>query len=244
MVYVSYPDGLLWRANRDGSNPLQLSGPPLYPENPRWSPDGTQILLTDVNSQGPAKSYIVSSEGGTPRRLLPDDSGSELDPNWSPDGRKIVFDVSGGLNPSKEALRILDVASHQVTVVPGSAGVWSPRWSPDGKYIAGLSSGFQGLKVLDIAMRRWTPFPQNSRSDYPAWSRDSRFIYFLRQTTGDCGVYRVSIDGTKTEPVVDLRDWHITGYFSFWMGLDPADTPLFLRDIGTDDIYALSLEQK
>jgi hypothetical protein len=29
-----------------------------------------------------------------------------------------------------------------------------------------------------------------------------------------------------------------------WMGLDPTDRPVFLRDLGTEDIYALSLERK
>jgi hypothetical protein len=29
-----------------------------------------------------------------------------------------------------------------------------------------------------------------------------------------------------------------------YMGLDPTDAPLLLRDIGSSDIYALTLEQK
>ena len=29
-----------------------------------------------------------------------------------------------------------------------------------------------------------------------------------------------------------------------WMGLDPTDAPLFLRNIGTRDIYALNLNVK
>jgi len=28
------------------------------------------------------------------------------------------------------------------------------------------------------------------------------------------------------------------------MGLDPTDAPLLLRDIGSEDIYALTLEEK
>jgi hypothetical protein len=28
-----------------------------------------------------------------------------------------------------------------------------------------------------------------------------------------------------------------------WMGLDPTDAPLLLRDISSNDIYALSLDQ-
>ena len=34
--------------------------------------------------------------------------------------------------------------------------------------------------------------------------------------------------------------WYANG----WLGLDPTDAPLLLRDAGTDEIYALTLEQK
>ena len=63
MAYVTYPDGILWKANRDGSNPVQLSNPPFYAMNPRWSPDSMQILFWDLESN---KIYLVSSQGGTP----------------------------------------------------------------------------------------------------------------------------------------------------------------------------------
>ena len=46
VAYVTFPEGVLWRANRDGSNPVQLTDPPMYPLIPRWSPDGAQILFT------------------------------------------------------------------------------------------------------------------------------------------------------------------------------------------------------
>ena len=95
VAYVTYPDGVLWKANRDGSNPVQLSRPPIYAMNPRWSPDGMQILFWTTRG---SKIYLVSSEGGIPQRLLPDDTAMEGDPNWSPDGRKVIFgDAGGGL---------------------------------------------------------------------------------------------------------------------------------------------------
>jgi len=34
------------------------------------------------------------------------------------------------------------------------------------------------------------------------------------------------------------------GFFGFWLGLDPTDAPLLLRDGGTQNIYALTLERK
>jgi hypothetical protein len=41
-----------------------------------------------------------------------------------------------------------------------------------------------------------------------------------------------------------MNDWHLTGMFGFSMSLDPTDAPLVLRDTGSDDIYALTLEVK
>jgi hypothetical protein len=35
-----------------------------------------------------------------------------------------------------------------------------------------------------------------------------------------------------------------TRIFGFWLGLDPTDAPLLLRDVGTPNIYALTLERK
>jgi Tol biopolymer transport system component len=242
VAYVSYPDGILWKANRDGSNPVQLSSPPIYATNPRWSPDGTEIVFWDVDSSN--KSYLVSSQGGSPQRLVPNDADPEQDPTWSADGSEMVFEAAGSPTQGKDRLRILDLADRHVTALPGSAGLRSPRWSPDGKYIAAMSLDVQGLKVLDVATQRWSTLPVSERMEYPAWSGDSKYIYYLRLVNGDRGVYRIRATGGKPERVADLKDWHITGYFSFWMALDPTDAPLMLRDVGTDDIYALTLEEK
>ncbi|MGA2538715.1 MAG: winged helix-turn-helix domain-containing protein [Terracidiphilus sp.] len=244
VAYVTYPDGILWKANRDGSNPVQLTTGPNYAMNPRWSPDGTEILFTDVPANDPNKIYLVSSHGGSPQRLIPDDADAEEDASWSADGRKIVFRAEGSQTSEKDRLLIFDLASRKVSVLPGSAGLWSPRWSPDGKYIAAMSFEVQGLKLLDVATQRWSTLPANERMDYPVWSSDSKYVYFLRLVNGDRGVYRIRAIGGKIERVADLKDWHITGYYSFWMALDPTDGPLLLRDVGSDDIYALTLDEK
>jgi hypothetical protein len=75
------------------------------------------------------------------------------------------------------------------------------------------------------------------------WSSDSQFIYFVR-AWADPGVFRVRVSGGNAERVVDLKGFRYTGAFNLWMGLNPTDTPMLIRDVGTDDIYALTLEQK
>ena len=159
VAYVTFPEGILWRANRDGSHPVQLTDAPWYPLNPRWSPDGSQILFFQYDWAGHSRSYILPSQGGTPRSLLPEDNEGQSDPNWSPDGHKIVFSTLETLGQTLGVfnLRVLDLASHQITTLPGSEGVWSPRWSPNGRFIAGLYAGPTGrVKIFDFETQRWS----------------------------------------------------------------------------------------
>ena len=239
VAYVTFPDETLWTANRDGSNPVQLSDPPIRAFLPRWLPDGSQIVFYDDSS---ATDYIVSSPGGSPRKLLPEGIGGRRLPFLSPHGHQIVFSSSAAY--PKIPIRILDLDSHQVTTVPGSAGLFAPRWSPDGRYLNAVSTDDrEHLKIFDFKTQQWSELPQKGIVDSPEWSRDSQFIYFLRRR-GDPGVFRISIRGGEPEKIADLKDFQIGGWYRSWMGLDPTDAPLMLRDISSDDIYALTLDQK
>ena len=244
VAYVSYPDGILWKANGDGSSRTQLTDGTFYPRLPSWSPDDTQILfVTSPPHGGATRAYSVSSQGSTPRLLLPGGVGQETDPNWSPDGRKIVFSTSreGGDDP-KSVIRILELDGNHVITLPGSVGMFSPRWSPDGHSILALNPKSLGLSIFDVRTQRWST-PYKGPAGFPRWSRDSRSIYFLGLPYNP-GLFRIPVTGGDAERITDLKDVHYTGYYSVWFGLDPTDAPLLLRDIGTSDIYALPLEQK
>ena len=198
-----------------------------------------EILFTDENAEG---IWKISSQGGGVRRLLHDDNRTEEDPNWSPDGKKIIFASGHPVYPDPKAeIRILDLSSLQVTTIPGSAGLFSPRWSPDGRFIAALPFDSHGMKIFDVATHQWSELPDKEGIAYPAWSSDSKLIYYIR-TGGEEGLFRIRIRGGEAERIHDMKDWHSTG--AGWMGLDPTDAPLMLRDIGSSDIYALTLEEK
>ena len=67
VVYVTYPEGILWKAHRDGSGRMQLTFPPVYPKLARWAPDGRRILFQDTTPQGQAGFYTVAVDGSAPR---------------------------------------------------------------------------------------------------------------------------------------------------------------------------------
>lgn len=246
IAYVSFPDGVLWRANRDGTGVVQLTEPPFYPKFPRWSPNGTEILFTDSGPNRQDALYVISAHGGTPKRILPEDNGPQSDGNWSPDGKKVLYQPSNFSRSSgaqgKAEFRILDLASHTITTVPGSEGMYWPRWSPDGRSIAGVTRDTYYLRVFDLESQRWRTL-ENIWSDSPTWGHDSRYIYFMLWMDNP-GVFRIPASGGKAERILDLKDFRHTGWFEDWMGLDPTDTPVLLSDKGSDDIYALTLERK
>ena len=140
---------------------------------------------------------------------------------------------------------MLDLGNKRVTSLPGSVGIFSPRYSPDGRFIAAISVDQLSLKMFDTGTQKWTTFPQKDPIAFPEWSKDSRSIYFLRiNTLGDSGIFRIRVTGGEPELVASLKDFKTAGWDGWWMGLDESDAPLVLKDIGTQDVYALTLEAK
>jgi Tol biopolymer transport system component/DNA-binding winged helix-turn-helix (wHTH) protein len=244
VAYVTYPEGVLWRAKPDGRDPLQLTEPPVYPKSVRWSPDGSQIAFVDRTAQGADAVYVVASDGsGKLQRLLPDDRRAETDPTWSPDGRKIAFSTSPNVGASaKSDLRILDIASGNVATIPDSDGLLVPHWSPDGALIAAMTLDTMNMRLFNISSGRWTTLNTGAVA-FPEWSHDGRSIFYVKWTD-EPAVFRIRIADGRRESVADLRGLQYTGVYTSWMGLDPADTPMMLRDAGTDDIYSLAMESK
>ncbi len=234
VAYVTFPEGALWRGKSDGTERVQLTFPPLTPVGPKWSPDGQQIVFFAFAGPKP-KLYIVSNDGGAPRELLPGDTQEEWDPTWSADGTKIAF--ASGSTAANSSILIFDVKTNQVSTLSGSNGFFSPRWSPDGRYLIALPFASHSLNLFDFATQKWQELSKVSLG-FPNWSKDGDYVYFLH-AENDPSVQRIRIRDRKVERVADIKNFRQTGYFNFWLGLSPDDSPLLLRDIGTKEIYAL-----
>ena len=236
VAYVSFPDGTLWRSKPDGAEKAQLSSPPVYAQLPRWSPDGKEIVFYGQVQGRPARIYQVPAAGGAPQEVTPNQSGQQADPSWSPDGESLAFGEVANTGPG--AIRILDMKTHQITMLPDSQGLFSPRWSPDGRYLAAMPMDSSALKLFDFKAQKWSVLVKEL-AGYPCWSRDGMYLYVLR-LAGNRGVERVAIPGGKVEQVAGLKELRLTGVYSFWLGLTPDDSPLLLKDAGTQEIVSMS----
>ena len=83
--------GGLWTMKRDGSNRLRLASVESgisRPQQPRWSPDGSQIAITD------AKGVLLAAVSGSRAVRITKSNASSC--AWSPDGRLLAFAASVG----------------------------------------------------------------------------------------------------------------------------------------------------
>ncbi len=235
VAYVSFPEGTLWRSKADGSQRIQLTYPPLTPVLPSWSPDGQQIVFYGLLPGQKSKLYTVAADGGTPRDIMTEDPQEQYDPTWSSDGTRIAF--GGSAADLNGTIRIFDVRTNQISTLPGSKGLFSPRWSPDGRYLVALPFQSRSLMLFDFATQKWEEIGKITMG-FPNWSKNGDYVYFLHEEDQP-SVMRIRIRDRKIERVADLKNFRQTGFYTEWLGMAPDDSPLLLRDTGTQEIYAL-----
>jgi serine/threonine protein kinase/Tol biopolymer transport system component len=238
VAYATFPDAIAWRSKVDGSERLQLSFPPLKAALPKWSPDGKQIAFMGQLGGKPWKIYLVPSDGGTPKEAMPGEH-HEADPSWLPGRNALVFGGAPweGGPPEQSAIYLLDLNTQQVSEIPGSHGLFSPRPSPDGRFIAALAADSTSLKLFSFASQKWSDLA-NTTLSWPGWTRDGKYIYFENFIDANAAVFRVRLSDHKVQLVSVLKDLRPAfGIFGNWSGLAPDDSPLVLRDIGTEEVY-------
>jgi Tol biopolymer transport system component len=170
---------------------------------------------------------------------LPDDHTQQLDPNFSPDGTKIIY--ANESNDPSSAIHILDLATHKISDVPGSQGLYSPRWSPDGRYITAFSADSKTLLLIDSRTQKWTELASGSLA-WLNWSHDGQYVYVL-DYRGKNAVVRIRVGDHAIEQVVDVKNFASAGRYGRALALAPDDSPILLRDTGTQDVYSVDWDR-
>jgi|HubBroStandDraft_6_1064221.scaffolds.fasta_scaffold38588_1 DNA-binding winged helix-turn-helix (wHTH) protein/WD40 repeat protein len=239
VTYTTYPESNLWRSRLDGSERLQLTFTPVNAHEPRWSPDGRQILFTDV----PHRMFIVPADGGSLQQVMPKGEFPDVEVGagfWSPDGNSIVFVMGSEKGPY--AIYRLNPQTQELSKVAGSDGMGASRGSPDGRYV--IAGSANKWMLYDSQTEHWSEF---ANEDYgaPTWSRDSKFVYAHCKNRHRSGqVVRIALPSGKVERVLDLGGVTLGGYWPGWVSLLPDNSPLLMLDKNAQEIYRLDLQYR
>jgi hypothetical protein len=253
LAWVSYPEGLLWRARADGSDRLQLTAAPLEVHEPRFSPDGRRIVLVGRTPDEPMNSlYVVSADGtdgGRPSLLARPlrDGEACWDPCWTADGQAVLYShahPSGVMSASAGVYRVA-LGGQKPTLEPGAEAFSFPRCSSQGHVLAVDPQGPAWVTHVRWAGRSdWEKAGPLGLS-YENWTRDGRRVCGVDTTTsGATGLKCWSFDRRRFEPLASVGDLallavaNLPGAF-----LAPDDTPLVIVDRSVRDIYALEWEK-
>jgi Tol biopolymer transport system component len=241
VVYVRYPEGTLWRAQADGSQPRQLTISPMETDGASWSPDGKWIAFRGRMPGRSYKIFIIPSQGGQAKPLIDEDREQGI-PSWSDDSTRLAFGevpIRYGF-AAGQVIRIYDIARRQFSTLPGSTNLWTPRWSPDGRFISAVTVGSRSLRLFDFATGSWRAL-EADHLDNPSWSSDSKSIYYNTEG-GARALRRVRLSDGIVEEIVSLEGYPLKAYW--WSGLSLDGSPLILRSPGGPEIYALDLERR
>jgi TolB protein len=98
----------------------------------KWSPDGQSIAF-DVDKEGNGKEdiYVISANGGAPRRLTTDPAADNW-PCWSQDGQSVYF--TSTRSGAKQIWK-MPAGGGDAVQITRDAGADIPRESPDGKFV-------------------------------------------------------------------------------------------------------------
>jgi len=241
VTYVTYPDESLWRSKVDGTDRMHLTYPPMRVATPHWSPDGKRIIFSATIPGQAWNLFVVSFDGGESEQFTRT-SFDDLDPTFSPDGNTVAFGRT--LRGPQSSVQLLDIKTRQVQMLAGSEGMCCSRWSPDGHHIVALSEDGLKMMLFDVASRKWREWATDLGTlGYMTWSPDSRYVGFDNFLTDDAGYMRISVADGKLERITSFkkirRFWQI---FGPWTGMTPDGSPLVVRDISTQEIYALDVQ--
>jgi tricorn protease len=207
--------GDIWTVPRQGGDARRLTSIGAVSAGPYYSPDGSQVAYS-ARERGTTDVYVVSSDGGVPRRLTWEPTGS-LVTGWTADGKEVLFTsghASKSVYPRLFQIRADGVGPAQVLPLPsvdmgsfssdGTTLAYVPvrQWQAAWKHYRGGQTSqvwLVNMKTLDLEK---VP-RENSNDSSPVWLGSA--VYFLSDRNGSVSLFEYD---TKTKQVQQVLDNH------------------------------------
>ncbi|MCI0663585.1 MAG: PDZ domain-containing protein, partial [Acidobacteria bacterium] len=202
--------GDIWTVPREGGAATRLTTGVGIEATPIFSPDGAQIAFTG-QYDGNFDVFVVSANGGVPRRLTYHPSG-DVAVAWTIDGKSILF--RSPRNSYSRFLRFFTIPAEGgfETEVPLPMA-FDGTYSPDGTKLAYLPipppfiqwKNYRGGQMTKIWLANLsdssvTEIPRQNSNDFnPIWIGDK--VYFLSDRTGRFTLFEYD---TRTRKVSQL----------------------------------------
>jgi tricorn protease len=202
----------VWTVAREGGAAKRLTSVRAVDAGPYFSPDGTEIAYS-ARVRGVAAVYVVGAEGGVPRQLTWEPTGSWV-AGWTPDGKEVLFTSMHG--SWSDFMQMSKVRADGVGYPSKLPLPWAIEGSisPDGGTIAYEPvmqwqdawkhyRGGQTKKVwlVDLKTLDLVKVPRENSNDFsPVWVGKS--VYFLSDRNGAVSLFRYDTSTKAVEEVV------------------------------------------
>lgn len=214
--------GDIWIADKNGQNPRRLTVNPAVEQNPIFSPDGSKIAFTG-NYDGNTDVYVISIQGGDPKRVTSHPAGDILRGWLSND--EVYFTTQRELNYSL-GLRMYRTkinGSVDYPLIMPEANQGSP--SADGRYWAYIKNGdpterdrvafkrYRGggmpsIWIFDSKTHDVQVVPGEKCNDVkPIWLGDK--VYFLSDRDKIVNVFSYDVKSKQVEKLTNFKEYDV-----------------------------------
>ena len=209
-IAFSY-QGDIFTVATEGGTAHQVTSNDAYDAYPVWSPDGQRIAFAS-DREGSLDVYIISKDGGTPKRLTTD-SGSET-PLCFLDNGTVLFEAT--IMPTAQSILFASRSFpqvYQVSTDGGRARLFSALPMQDlsinrrGDILYHDIKGYEdpyrkhhtSSITRDIWLKQGEAFTKltnfNGEDRTPRWAPDGNAYYYLSEQDGTFNIYKNTIGG-------------------------------------------------
>lgn len=231
-IVFSYA-GDLYLTSSNGGVARKITSSAGYEMFAKFSPDGKMIAFT-AQYDGNSEVYLISSEGGEPKRLTytatleRDDVGDRMGPNnivmgWTPDGKYILYRTRAfTFNDFTGQLMMVPVEGGLSKKVPLKNGGFA-SFSPDGKKLAynyifrefRAWKRYEGgmaddIRVFDLESKESRKITDNPNQDlFPMWSPDGQSLFYASDRDSHMNLYRFDFKNNQTTQLTNYTEYDV-----------------------------------